>query len=147
MLRTPQLLGAGGVLVIRVKACGKQWVERFLCCHLVTVMLILNSEEEQGGDSRTVPTVHPSVVSGTFVWRGKAGTPISLHRLGKWGEEKKTSPGFLFCFRKLFSKAHPLFPSCRLYLVLSSLGFCVDSSLPFPLQLIRARLIKLLSLC
>lgn len=93
-----------------------------------------------------VPAVHPREASGTFIRRGKAGAPISLHRLGECGEERKTFPRFLFRFRKVFSKTHPLFPSRRLYLVLSSLGCHIDSSLPFPLQLIRAGLIMLLSL-
>jgi len=92
-----------------------------------------------------VPAAHPRAAL-VFRERRQEGTSVSLQRLGEWGEERKTSTRFLLRFRKVFSKTHPLFPSHRLYLVLSSLGCYIDSSLPLPLQLIRSGLTLLLSL-
>lgn len=92
-----------------------------------------------------VPAVHPMEASGTFILRGKAGTPVSLCRLGEWGVKLLLNSGSVLqkCFQRL--NLSPL-PS-KIYLVLSSLGCCTDSSLPFPLQLIRVGLIMLLSDC
>lgn len=94
--------------------------EHFFHCCLIAVMLILKWWGSTGRWQQHGPSCSSQGREWHFYLRGKAQIPISLHRLGEWGEESKTFPRFLFHFRKVFSKAHPLFTSCRLYLVLSS---------------------------
>lgn len=96
--------------------------EHFFRCCLIAAMLILKWWGSAGRWQQDGPSCSSQGREWHFYLRGKARTPISLHRVGEWGEESKTFPRFLFHFRKVFSKAHPLFASCRLYLVLSSPG-------------------------
>lgn len=78
---------------------------------------------------------------------GEGRQELQFHCAG-WGSGEKRVKLLLdssFVLQKCFQRLSLSPPPCELYLVLSSLGCCIDSSLPFPVQLIRAGLIVLLS--
>lgn len=80
-------------------------------------------------------------------WEGRQ--ELQFH-CASWGSEErgvKVLINFWSVLQKYFQRLNLSPLPCKIYLVLSSLGCCTDSSLPFPPQLIRVGLIMLLSDC